>query len=108
MKLRHPHNMPLNLIVTVTIAEPDIQDFLIAMEADCLGSRQEPGCQAFDVLRSETPPADNITTFYFYESYNDQASLDFHKTTPHFSKWTEFKEAGRVQSITVERTVSLF
>ena len=95
---------PLNLIVTVTILPEDTPDFLTAMQIDCLGSRQEPECLAFDVLQSQTEPF----TFYFYESYVNEKALLYHKTTPHFAAWTAFKDSGRVQSISVVRAQSLF
>ena len=72
---------PLNLIVTVTIDAADTDDFLAAMKVDCEGSRKEPGCRAFDVLQDAGTP----TTYYFYESYDDEEALAFHKSTPHFA-----------------------
>ena len=96
--------MPVNLIVTVQIAESHLDAFLTAIEVDCKGSRKEPGCRAFDVLRADDDPL----RFYFYESYDDQEALDYHKTTEHFAAWTAFKATGGVESIAVKRTTSLF
>ena len=93
---------PINLIVTVTIKEESTDAFLEAIKIDCIGSRGEPGCLAFDVMKGEAG------TFHFYESYKDQAALDFHKATEHFAAWTAFKETGNVTSVAVVRAESLF
>ena len=62
------------------------------MEEDCKGSRNEPGCLRFDVLRASE------TRFFFYEAYTSAAAVDEHKAQPHFKLWSDFKAGGGVVS----------
>ena len=43
-------------------------------------TRAEPGCRMYQVHRSPTDPL----RFFLYEQYDDQASLDAHRASPHF------------------------
>jgi quinol monooxygenase YgiN len=45
-------------------------------------SRTEPGCLSFDVSRS----IEDATAFVLYETWSDQAALDFHYGTEHFTR----------------------
>ena len=45
-------------------------------------SRKEPGCAGFEVARSIESPH----IFVLYETWKDQAALDFHYGTPHFQE----------------------
>ncbi|MET9224440.1 putative quinol monooxygenase [Lentzea sp. NPDC003310] len=45
----------------------------------------EPGCVQFDVAVDGS----DDHHFVFYELYTDQAALDAHRTTPHFTAWRE-------------------
>jgi quinol monooxygenase YgiN len=47
-----------------------------------LASRQEPGCISYIGHFVEGDP----TTIVIYEQYVDQASLDHHRSTPHFKQ----------------------
>ena len=72
------------------------------MKEDAAGSREEPGCLRFDLLQDITDP----TRFIFYEVYkNGDDAIDFHKNTPHYAKWTAFKETkpNPVESQTVTK-----
>lgn len=46
-------------------------------------SRDEPGCQRFDVLLPEGE-ADRV---FLYEIYDDRAAFDAHLNTPHFNSF---------------------
>jgi quinol monooxygenase YgiN len=46
-------------------------------------SRKEPGCAMFQVHRHKT----EARRFFIYEQYNDDASLEAHRTTPHFLQY---------------------
>mmetsp|Transcript_17025 Transcript_17025/g.30755 ORF Transcript_17025/g.30755 Transcript_17025/m.30755 type:complete len:222 (-) Transcript_17025:76-741(-) len=85
--------------VTVKIAEDKIDEFLKVMEQDAAGTRKEPGCLRFDVLRSVDDPC----TFVFYEAYTDDAAVEHHRSTDNYKAWAEFKAAGGVQSQTAEK-----
>ena len=88
---------PFVLLVSLDIFPDRVQEFLNVMEIDATGSRTEPGCLVFDLIRDQTDP----NKFYFYEVYVDAEAVNFHKTTPHYQKWSEFKASGGVKSFQV-------
>mmetsp|Transcript_30790 Transcript_30790/g.41675 ORF Transcript_30790/g.41675 Transcript_30790/m.41675 type:complete len:236 (-) Transcript_30790:386-1093(-) len=100
---RTPPIDPLTMIVQVEIVPNRIDDFLRVMGLDAAGSRQEPNCLRFDVLRVD----DSTNKFVLYESYTDAAALAYHKTTEHYKCWSEFKASGGVASQVVVKTVGL-
>jgi len=65
--------------------KPEMREkFLKAIEVDALGSeRDEPGCLRFNVLQDEK----DANLYYFYEVYKDQAALEAHRNTPHYTVW---------------------
>ena len=83
---------PIAIVVDVEIEPTHIDEFIKVMEADCKGSREEPGCLRFDVLRASE------TRFFFYEAYTNAAAVDEHKAQPHFKLWSDFKASGGVKS----------
>ena len=93
---------PVCLVVNVEIKEDRIDEFLKVIEADAVGSRNEPGCLRFDVLRSGT------ASFTFIEYYSDDDAVVYHKAQPHFALWTDFKTGGGVVSQTVFKADGLF
>ena len=95
---------PICLVVTVEIAEDRIEPFLVAIEADAIGSRTEPGCLRFDVLRDK----EQTNKFSFIEVYTDSDAIAFHKQQPHFALWSNFKAEGGVLSQTVLKTDAIF
>merc|ERR1712070_762164 len=102
-----PHDVQpgMSVMVTLDIKEEAVEDFLKAMEVDVLGSRDkeaDPGCLRFDLLRVQDKP----NQFIFYEHYVDEAALTFHKTTPHYKAWADFKAKGTVESQTVVKLES--
>lgn len=80
------------VLVSVEIKPDRIDDFLKAMEDDATKSRDKPGCLRFDLLRDRDHP----NKFVFYECYKDNDAAAYHKTTPHYNSWTEFKKSGGV------------
>ena len=80
------------IVVDAEIEPSRVEEFLKVMEADCKGSREEPGCLRFDVIRDMSNP----NRFFFYEAYVSAAAVDEHKAQPHFKLWSDFKESGGV------------
>eukprot|EP00588_Corethron_pennatum_P000904 CAMPEP_0194283162 /NCGR_PEP_ID=MMETSP0169-20130528/24772_1 /TAXON_ID=218684 /ORGANISM="Corethron pennatum, Strain L29A3" /LENGTH=152 /DNA_ID=CAMNT_0039028701 /DNA_START=75 /DNA_END=533 /DNA_ORIENTATION=- len=83
---------PFCIVVEAEIVPERVDEFLGLIEKDAVGSRAEPGCLRFDVLRSHDDPH----KFFFYEMYKDTDAVQFHKKQPHFALWTNFKESGGV------------
>jgi len=54
-------------------------------------SRKEPGCLMYQVHRHKTEPR----RFFIYEQYKDDASLEAHRTAPHFLQFAR-KELPKV------------
>jgi len=82
------------LVVSVEVKPDRVDEFLAAMKIDAEGSRKEPGCRRFDVLRDSSDP----NKFLFYEAYVDDAAVSAHKAEPHFAPWKAFKASGGVAS----------
>ena len=61
----------IGIIVEVNVEPSRMDEFLKVAEADAVGSRAEPGCLRFEVLRS----TDSDTRFYFYEVYESAAAV---------------------------------
>ena len=105
--MRRPHSTALRLrggepkamigIVVEIDVEPDrVDEFLKVAEEDAIGSRSEPGCLRFEVLKASD------TRFLFYETYKDSDAVAEHKTQPYFAKWTQFKESGGCKSVSTK------
>lgn len=71
--------------VTIHVKPEHLATFLAASEHNHLGSVQEPGCRAWDLLQDATDP----TTVYLHEVYDDEAAFAAHKQTPHYAAWNE-------------------
>jgi len=97
---------PVALVVNVEIKKDRLVEFLKVIEQDAIGSREREngGCLRFDVHRDQT----NESKFIFYEVYKDDAAIEFHKSTPHFKLWTDFKESGGVAAISLTKTDAIF
>lgn len=80
---------PIAVVVNVEINPDRMDEFIKLIEEDAVGSRAEPGCLRFDVLKSKEP-----NKFTFYEVYKDADSVTYHKTMPHYIAWTDFKASG--------------
>ena len=86
------------IVVDAEIVPDRLDEFIKVIEADAKGSRDEPGCLRFDVLRASD------TRFFFYEAYVDAAAVDTHKAQPHFKLWSDFKASGGCTSVSVKAT----
>ena len=82
----------IGIVVDAEIEPSRVDEFLKVIEADAVGSRAEPGCLRFDVLRASE------TRFFFYEAYESAEAVDVHKAQPHFKLWSDFKASGGVVS----------
>jgi (4S)-4-hydroxy-5-phosphonooxypentane-2,3-dione isomerase len=68
--------------------KPDQRDrFLSVAEDDstCSVRDENGGCLRFDVYQDQQ----DENHFFFHEVYRDQAALDAHRGTPHWSRWNE-------------------
>ena len=76
------------------------------MEEDAIGSREREngGCWRFDVLQDQSNPS----KFIFYEVYVNDDAVEFHKTTPHFKLWSDFKESGGTVSVSAVKANATF
>ena len=72
------------IVVDAEIVPDRVDEFLGVIEKDAKGSRDEPGCVRFDVLRASE------TRFLFYEAYVSDEAVDTHKAQPHFKLWSDF------------------
>ena len=84
------------IIVDAEIEADRVDEFLKVIEEDAKGSREEPGCLRFDVLRASD------TRFFFYEAYTDAEAVDVHKAMPHFKLWSDFKCDGDLNRVHVD------
>eukprot|EP00968_Pinguiococcus_pyrenoidosus_P011144 scaffold890_cov269-Pinguiococcus_pyrenoidosus.AAC.16 len=75
------------VLVNVEVLPERLDEFVEVMKKDADGSREEPGCVRFDVLRD--PEEEN--KFCFYEVYENEEAVEFHKAQPHYALWSEFK-----------------
>jgi quinol monooxygenase YgiN len=66
--------MAVRLVVTITAAPGRGNEFAQAFKARCEESRQEPGCQQFEVFQSVHDP----DRFALLELWADQNALDVH------------------------------
>lgn len=94
------------IIVEVEIEPSRVDEFLRVIEEDAIGSREREngGCLRFDVARDLVKP----NVFRFYELYASSEAVAFHKATPHFALWKEFKASGGVLSQTSSTNEGLF
>tara|TARA_A100001035_G_C27519266_1_gene380080 strand:- start:137 stop:559 length:423 start_codon:yes stop_codon:yes gene_type:complete len=97
---------PISLIVSVTIKEDRLTDFLKVIEEDAVGSREREngGCYRFDVIKV----AGETNKFVFFEVYRDEEAIAFHKAAPHFALWKDFKASGGVLEQAVIKGKGIF
>lgn len=78
------------IFVTVKIKPEFTDEFPKTMAVDAAGSRSRPAVIAsicYATRRRPTP-----STFMYYEVYQDDGpAIDFHKSTPHYKAWADFK-----------------
>lgn len=90
---------PFTMLVSVEIKEDRLAEFVPIINFDAEASRLEPGCYNFTVLSDP----ENKCKFTFYESYKDQAAVDYHKSCAHYKAWADFKASGGVVSQSVQK-----
>lgn len=83
--------------VNVIVAPGREQEFLHVMNQDASESRLEPGCMCFHVSKLPGERA-----YMFYEVYQDDDAVQFHKETPHYQAWNKFRESGGIQSLNAQ------
>ena len=88
----------VSLAIKVNVTRERLADFLQAMKIDAEGTRAEEGNLRFDVVALPDDGDGPVVSFLFYESYVDQAAMDFHCSTEHFKAWIKFCESGGVAS----------
>ena len=86
----------IGIVVDIEVEPDRVDEFLKVAEADAIGSRNEPGCLRFEVLKASD------TRFLFYETYKDSDAVAEHKAQPYFAKWTQFKESGGCTSVSTK------
>ena len=82
-----PSSEAVAVFVTVEVPEEKTEEFLKAMKIDVEGSRKEPGCIRFDLIKGEG------RKWHFYEVYKDADAMAHHKTLDHYKAWADFRSA---------------
>ncbi len=78
----------LGVVAKLTVKPGQFEKFWKYLEADATGSRAEPGCLRFDVLRDSASPH----VIHLYEVYRDRLAFAAHQEAPYFKAF--FAEAG--------------
>jgi autoinducer 2-degrading protein len=91
-------------IVKVRVKPEQRERFLEAIEVDCIGSNQEPGCARFDVTQDNN----DANVYYFYEVYEDQTAIDAHRATPHYATWRAVVADAIDGPIEIMQTTAVF
>lgn len=75
-----------HVVVAEFQVQPDkVEEFAAFMRRHAELSRAEPGCRAFEVVQSQTDPAQ----FLFYEVFDDEAAYTVHRAAPHYQRWRD-------------------
>lgn len=75
----------ISLSVTLTIVPDQVEHFMEAFGPVVRGAlNDEEGCLHYELSRSAGE--DNV--FHIYEVYRDEASLDAHRRSAHFTAWS--------------------
>ena len=80
----------LSLIVDIVI-RPEMRERFVAAIADQAQTSlaEETGCVRFDVCVDVEDP----NRFILYETYADEEAFAAHRTTSHFARWEEARDA---------------
>lgn len=70
------------IVVEFEVKPQHTSDFVALMKNHARLSRQEDGCQQFDVMQAQ----DNPNHVLFVESWRDQAALDVHSKIPRMAE----------------------
>lgn len=71
------------VIATLKIAPGSEQEVLKAAEKVIAATRQEPGCDRYDLHADVSDP----TTLVFVEEWASRTDLDLHFERPHMAEW---------------------
>ena len=77
----------LVVVVTLDVKEGYLDEAARLLSASARGSRKEPGCVRFDVLRDEANQLRLVT----YEAFTTAAAMEDHKAQPHTRAWGAFQ-----------------
>ena len=88
------------LVLAVTWMAKETQESAVAdvFRKLTAESRKEPGCLMFQVHQLQSDPR----RFFIYEQYRDQAALDAHRASPHFTQLARgqlFTVADRIEGL---------
>jgi autoinducer 2-degrading protein len=88
----------LRRMITVTVivnVDPARVDFFLECARDqAAASQKEPGCRRFAVSQK----LDEAHVFTFQEEFVDEAALQAHYDSPHFTRWKERTGEGLIVS----------
>ena len=71
----------------LVIKEDRVDDFIREIKLDAVGSvNEEQGCLRFDVFQDIKTP----NHIFLYEVYTNLSAFEYHVTTPHFKKWSDY------------------
>jgi rfaE bifunctional protein nucleotidyltransferase chain/domain len=73
----------LHVAVAATIRADRLDQFLALIAVHASGSRAEPGCVRFEVLRQPSTPG----RFLLHEVWLNHDALMTHRLTPHYARW---------------------
>ena len=75
----------IGLIAKLKVQPGKAQEFEAAFKplAEIVNSDAEPGALLYQLCKSRTDP----NTYVVMEMYKDQAAIEAHRTTPHFTKY---------------------
>ena len=91
--------MPVVTVVARLVAKADAVELVKGEVLKMVEpTRQEPGCLEYRLHQDNADPR----VFIFYENWQDQASLDRHLASPHFTRY-----AAAVADALAEKTVQL-
>lgn len=68
--------------VTLRIKPGRMADLLVLMQENARLSKQDPGCERFDLCRDPDRPDE----LFLYELYADLAAFEAHKASEHFKR----------------------
>ncbi len=75
----------ISVIVILEVEPASLERFIDVVSEQSAASLLEPGCRRFEVSRKQGQ--ENV--FTLSELYSDQAALDAHYASAHFSLWRE-------------------
>lgn len=95
------------IVVTIKLKPGSAEVFKpIILENATAAVRDEADCHLFHVLQSNDDP----DTFFFYEVYTEEASLDIHREQPHYKKFAaaaaDMIKSREIQKVTVQNPLN--